>query len=95
LITATKYEQYAQRNYQRARARALTKLANAYPDEYRIYLEQEKENDYTQGKTWIDLDGNTNNSMGANTGADTKASSRDTFREAQSRDNREDEGNLE
>jgi hypothetical protein len=94
LITARR-RAIAQRNYQRARARALTKLANAFPDEYKVYLEEEKENDYTQGKAWIDLDGNTNNSMGANTGADTKSGSRDTFREAQSRDNREDEGNLE
>ena len=94
LMAATKYAVW-QRNYRRARERALTRLAQAYPDEYRIYLEQEKQNDYTQGKTWIDLDGNTNNSMGANTRADTKGGSRDTFREAQSRDNREDEGNLE
>ena len=84
-----------QRNYQRVRARALVKLAKAHREEYKAYLEEEKQNDYTQGKTWIDIYGNTNNSMGANTRADTKASSRDTFREAQSRDNREDQGNLE
>ena len=84
-----------QRNYQRVRARALVKLAKAHREEYRNLLEQEKHNDHTQGKTWLNLNGNTNNSMGANTGADTKASSRDTFREAQSRDNREDQGDLE
>ena len=83
------------RNYQRARQRALTKLANAHPGEYKAYLEEEKQNDYTQGKDWLDIYGNTNNSMGANTRADTKSGSRDTFREAQSRDNREDQGNLE
>jgi hypothetical protein len=83
------------RNYQRARVRALTRLANTYPERFKEIFEEERANDYTQGKTWIDLDGNTNNSMGANTGADSKASSRDTFREAQSRDNREDQGNLE
>ena len=94
LVAAAKYAVWM-RNYQRARVRALTRLAKAYPDEYKELFEEEKQNDYTQGKTWIDLDGNTNNSMGANTGADTKASSRDTFREAQSRDNREDQGNLE
>ena len=48
-----------QRNYQRARQRAFTRLANAYPDIYKAYLEEEKQNDKTQGKTWIDLDGNT------------------------------------
>jgi hypothetical protein len=94
LIYATKQAIYY-RNYRRARDRALVRLAQAHPDEYKEIFEQEKTNDYTQGKTWIDLDGNTNNSMGANTGADTKSGSRDTFREAQSRDNREDQGNLE
>jgi Fic family protein len=83
------------RNYQRARVRALTRLAKAHREEYKAYLEEEKQNDYTQGKAWLDIYGNTNNSMGANTRADTKASSRDTFREAQSRDNREDQGDLE
>ena len=58
------------RNYQRARVRALTKLANAYPDEYKEIFEQEKINDYTQGKAWIDLNGNTSSSMDANTGTD-------------------------
>lgn len=48
-----------QRNYRRARERALTRLANAYPDTYKTLLEEEKQNDKTQGKTWIDLDGNT------------------------------------
>jgi hypothetical protein len=47
------------RNYRRARERALTRLAQAYPDLYKAYLEEEKQNDKTQGKTWIDLDGNT------------------------------------
>lgn len=51
------------RNYQRARARALTRLAQAFPDIYKAYLEEEKQNDKSQGKTWIDLDGNTNGSL--------------------------------
>ena len=54
------------RNYQRARVRALTKLANAYPDEYKEIFEQEKINDYTQGTAWIDLNGNTTSSMDTN-----------------------------
>lgn len=57
------------RNYQRARSRALTKLAQAFPDEYKVYLEQEKLNDYTQGKTWLDINGNTSNSLDTNTSA--------------------------
>ena len=48
-----------QRNYRRARERALTRLANAYPDTYRLYLEEEKEADEEMGKKWLDLDGNT------------------------------------
>jgi hypothetical protein len=59
------------RNYQRARSRALTKLAQAFPDEYKVYLEQEKLNDYTQGKTWIDIHGNTSSSMDTNARTDT------------------------
>lgn len=59
------------RNYQRARVRALTKLANTYPDEYKELFEQEKLNDHTQGKAWIDLHGNTSFNMDTNTGAVT------------------------
>ena len=49
------------RNYRRARDRALTRLAQAYPDDYKELLEQEKAIDETQGRKWIDIDGNTNN----------------------------------
>ena len=55
------------RNYQRARQRALTRLANAHPEEYKAYLKEEKQNDHTQGKAWIDLHGNTNSNMDPNT----------------------------
>ena len=55
------------RNYRRARDRALVRLAQAHLDEYKIYLDEEKSNDYTQGKAWIDLDGNTNSSLDPNT----------------------------
>jgi hypothetical protein len=48
-----------QRNYRRARERALTRLANAFPDIYRAYLEEEKDIDEKMGKKWLDLDGNT------------------------------------
>ena len=48
-----------QRNYRRARERALTRLANDYPYVYREYLEQEKKVDESMGKKWLDLDGNT------------------------------------
>ena len=48
-----------QRNYRRARDRALAKLANLYPDQYRELLEEEKIADEQMGKKWLDLDGNT------------------------------------
>jgi len=48
-----------QRNYRRARERALTRLANTYPDTYRSYLEEEKKADEKMGKKWLDIDGNT------------------------------------
>jgi hypothetical protein len=48
-----------QRNYRRARERALTRLANAFPDIYRAYLEEEKDIDKNMGKKWLDIDGNT------------------------------------
>lgn len=90
LMAAAKYAVW-QRNYRRARERALTRLAQAYPNEYRIYLEQEKENDYTQGKTWIDLHGNTNSSMDTNTSA---ATDRGGDTPAQTRSNESRTGNL-
>lgn len=59
------------RNYQRARVRALTRLANTYPERFKEIFEEERANDYTQGKAWIDLHGNTNSNMDTNTGAVT------------------------
>ena len=47
------------RNYQRARSRALTKLAQQYPDQYKELLEQEKLNDEAEGKKWLDITGRT------------------------------------
>ena len=79
------------RNYQRARQRALTRLANAHPEEYKAYLKEEKQNDHTQGKTWIDIHGNTNTSVDTNTGAVTDRG-RDT--PTQTRSNESRAGNL-
>jgi hypothetical protein len=52
------------RNYRRARERALVRLANAYPEEYRTLLEEEKLSDEVLGKKWLDLDGNTKSTNG-------------------------------
>ena len=48
-----------QRNYRRARERALTRLANDYPNVYRTYLEEEKIAYEKMGKRWLDITGRT------------------------------------
>ena len=58
-LTAAKSMAVRQRNYRRARDRALTRLAQAYPDEYKEYLEQEKASDENEGKKWVDITGRT------------------------------------
>ena len=47
------------RNYRRARERALVKLAQAYPDEYKSLLELEKLRDEQTGAKWVDITGAT------------------------------------
>lgn len=44
-----------QRNYRRARDRALARLAQVYPDQYRELLEEEKERDELEGKKWTSI----------------------------------------
>jgi hypothetical protein len=65
-IKAAAIQAVSYRNYRRARDRALTRLANAYPDDYKELLEQEKANDETQGRKWLDINGTT-------TGVDTRS----------------------
>lgn len=48
------------RNYRRARDRALARLARAYPNLYKEYLEEEKANDEYEGRKWVDISGRTN-----------------------------------
>ena len=57
------------RNYRRARDRALVRLAHLYPDTYKQLLEMEKIEDEKQGKTWINIDGSTVISVGIHTRA--------------------------
>lgn len=49
----------SQRNYRRARDRALVRLANDYREEYLAYLKEEQERDYREGRNWVDIAGNT------------------------------------
>ena len=90
LVSAAKYTVWM-RNYQRARVRAMTRLAKAHPDEYKKLFEEEKQNDHTQGKTWLNLNGNTSSDMDTNTGAVTDRG-RDTPTETRSNESRA--GNL-
>ena len=58
------------RNYQRARGRAQTRLAQQYPDQYKAILEQERLSDEANGKAWLDITGTTDNSDGVSTDTD-------------------------
>ena len=57
------------RNYRRARDRALVRLAHLYPDTYKQLLEMEKIEDEKQGKNWISIDGTTVLTVGVHTRA--------------------------
>ena len=58
-IETAKVQAVRQRNYRRARDRALARLSNDYPNVYRTYLEEEMEADESMGKKWLDIAGNT------------------------------------
>jgi hypothetical protein len=62
-ITAAKKMAVRQRNYRRARDRALTKLATAHFEQYKELLEKEKAFDEQMGKKWIDINGTTATSL--------------------------------
>jgi len=55
------------RNYRRARERALAKLSHLYPDTYKQLLGIEKAIDEQEGKSWIDISGNTSLDISART----------------------------
>ena len=63
-VKAAANQAVRQRNYRRARERALTRLANTYPEIYRTYLEEEMRADEKMGKKWLDIDGNTSLTTG-------------------------------
>ena len=58
-IETAKAQAVRQRNYRRARDRALARLSNDYPNVYRTYLEEEMEADEDMGKKWLDITGRT------------------------------------
>ena len=68
-VATAKRKTVRDRNYRRARDRALARLAHLYPDTYKQLLEMEKIEDEKQGKTWISIDGSTVLSVGVHTRA--------------------------
>ena len=81
-IASAKRQAVNYRNYRRARERALTRLANAYPETYKELLEQEKVVDEQLFKKWIDIDGSTGADTSADAGSGTSAGqARDYYKE--------------
>ena len=58
-IAAAKRQYVHNRNWRRARDRALVKLARIHRDEYRELLKRERAYDEAQGKKWLDINGTT------------------------------------
>ena len=58
-IETAKAQAVRQRNYRRARDRALARLSNDYPNVYRNYLEEEMSADEESNKKWLDISGRT------------------------------------
>jgi len=79
------------RNYQRARARALTRLAQQYPDQYKEILEQERLSDEANGKAWLDITGAT--SISSSLGVLTDRNN-DTSRSEQADGDEQNEGDV-
>lgn len=74
------------RNYQRARGRALVRLAKQYPDQYKVILEEERLSDEANGKAWSDLSGGRASSV-ASTGTPSRS---DVSTERQTNGNQQD-----
>lgn len=56
-LETAKRRAVGQRNYRRARDRALAKLANKYPEAYQELLSEERLIDEQTGKAWSDIAG--------------------------------------
>ena len=61
-IEGAKAQAVRQRNYRRARDRALARLSRDYPNVYRTYLEEEMSADEQLAKKWLDITGRTRSS---------------------------------
>jgi hypothetical protein len=79
------------RNYQRARARALTRLAQQYPDQYKELLEKERLTDEANGRAWLDISGATATNNDTSSSGNTRGNS---SRSEKSNADEQDEGNV-
>ena len=61
------------RNYRRARDRALARLSKLYPNVYKDLLAEERENDETEGKTWVAANTSINVTVGVRTKSGRKS----------------------
>jgi hypothetical protein len=77
------------RNYQRARARALTRLAQQYPDQYKELLEKERLTDEANGRAWLDISGATATNNDTSSSGNTRSNS---SRSEKSNADEQDEG---
>jgi hypothetical protein len=77
------------RNYQRARARALTRLAQQYPDQYKELLEKERLTDEANGRAWLDISGATATNNDISSSGNTRGNS---SRSEKSNADEQDEG---
>jgi hypothetical protein len=71
------------RNYRRARDRAMTKLAHLYPDTYKQLLGIEKAIDEQEGKNWIDLTGPVGMASSTSTSSGDLTDTRETVSSSQ------------
>ena len=62
-IETAKAQAVRQRNYRRARDRALARLSKDYPNVYRNYLEEEMSADEEGNKKWLDISGRTRSTI--------------------------------
>jgi hypothetical protein len=79
------------RNYQRARGRALTRLAQQYPDQFKEILEEERLSDEANGKAWLDISGTTATDVGFYLPPHRQDSS---YRSKQADTDEQDKGNV-
>jgi hypothetical protein len=79
------------RNYRRARDRALVRLSHLYPNVYRDLLAEEKDNDQTEGKSWVASNTRVSVTVGVRSGP-TRSKGRATKRPKRGRKTRNNGG---